>query len=146
MNGAYYSYFLKHHLRAAVHRKRPNLLNSHRIGLHDGVRSHIATLVVNLLRRRNWEILEHPPYCPDMNLCDFDLFAKMKLPLRSVRFITRQAIVAAGGQSVGRLIQDAVDGIHRLPDVWRRVLHIEGDYFAKAAKANNVVLLEICPV
>ncbi|PSN45363.1 hypothetical protein C0J52_06520 [Blattella germanica] len=29
VNGAYYSYFLEHHLRPAVHRKHPNLLNSH---------------------------------------------------------------------------------------------------------------------
>ena len=25
--------------------------------------------------------------------------------------------------------QDAVDDIRRLPDVWRRVLHVGGDYF-----------------
>ena len=33
-------------------------------------------------------------------------------------------------QSVRILVQqDAVDGIRRLPDVWRRVLHVGGDYF-----------------
>ena len=33
-------------------------------------------------------------------------------------------------QSVRRLVQqDAVDGIRRLPDVWRRVLQVGGDYF-----------------
>ena len=62
VNGAYYSYFLEHLLRSPVHRKHPNLLNSHLIVLHDGARSPIAAPVVNLLRRRNWEILEHPPY------------------------------------------------------------------------------------
>ena len=32
-------------------------------------------------------------------------------------------------QSVRRLVQqDAVDGIRRLPDVWRRVIHVGGDY------------------
>ena len=39
------------------------------------------------------------------------------------------AIIAVE-QSVQRLVQqDAVDGIRRLPDVWRRVLHVGGDYF-----------------
>ena len=39
------------------------------------------------------------------------------------------AIIAVE-QSVRRLVQqDAVDGIRRLPDVWRRVLHVGGDYF-----------------
>ena len=53
----------------------------------------------------------------------------MKLPLRGVRFRTRQAIIVAVEQSVQRLVQDAVDGTHRLPDVWRWVLHAGGDYF-----------------
>ena len=56
VNGAYYSYFLEHHLRPDVYHKRPNLL------LHDGFCSRIAAPVVNLLHRWNWEILEHPPY------------------------------------------------------------------------------------
>ncbi|KAJ4430876.1 hypothetical protein ANN_19467 [Periplaneta americana] len=63
-NCAYCSYFLEHHLRPAVRHKRPNLLNSHPIVLYDGARSYIAAPVVDLLRRWNWDILEHPPYSP----------------------------------------------------------------------------------
>ena len=62
-----YNHFLEHHLRPAVRRKRQNLLNSHSTVLHDGACSHISDHVVNLLRRRNWEILEHSPYSPDMS-------------------------------------------------------------------------------
>ena len=109
--------------------ERPNLLDSQPIVLHDSARSHIAARVVNSLRRGNWVIPEHPPYFPDMSPCDFDLFAKMKLPLRGVPFRTRQAIMAAVEQSVRRLAQqDAVDAIRRLTDVWRRILHVGGDY------------------
>ncbi|KAJ4443340.1 hypothetical protein ANN_05008 [Periplaneta americana] len=43
--------------------------------------------------------------------------------------IMGQAIIAPVEQSVRRLVQDAVDGIRRLPEVWRRVLHVGGDYF-----------------
>ena len=40
-----------------------------------------------------------------------------------------QAIIAVE-HSVRRLVQqDAVDGIRRLPDVWRWVLHVGRDYF-----------------
>ena len=54
----------------------------------------------------------------------------MKLPLRGVRLRTTQAIRAAVEQSVRSLEQqDAVDGIRRLPGVWRRVLHVGGEYF-----------------
>ena len=48
VNGAYCSYFLEHHLRPAVHRKHPNLLNSHPIVLNNGACSHKATPVINL--------------------------------------------------------------------------------------------------
>ena len=110
VNGAYYSYFLEHHLRSAVCCKCPNLLNSHSIVLHYVARTLITAPVVNLFRRWNWEILEHPPYSPDMSPCDFDLLTKMKLPLRVVQFRTRQAITAAVEQSIKILVQqDAVD-------------------------------------
>ena len=47
----------------------------------------------------------------------------MKLPLRGFRFRTRQAIIVAVEQTVRKLVkQAAVDGIRRLPDVWRRIL------------------------
>ncbi|KAJ4426769.1 hypothetical protein ANN_26568 [Periplaneta americana] len=58
------------------------------------------------------------------------LLPKMELPLRRVRLRPRQAIIAAVEQSVRRLVQqDTVEGIRRLPEVWRRVLHVGGDYF-----------------
>ena len=38
--------------------------------------------------------------------------------------------IIAVEQSVRRLVQqDVVDGIRRLPDVWRRFLHVGGEYF-----------------
>ena len=64
VNGANCNYFLELHLRPTVRRKRPNLQKSHRSVLHGGARSHIATPLINLLRKWNWEILEHPPYSP----------------------------------------------------------------------------------
>ena len=69
VNGACYSYFLKHHLLPTERRKHPNLLHSHPTVLHDGAPSHIAVPMDNLLRRWNWEILEHHPYSPDSSPC-----------------------------------------------------------------------------
>jgi hypothetical protein len=47
--------------------------------LHDNARAPTADAVEDLLRR--WEILEHPPYSPDISPCDYDPFTKMKEPL-----------------------------------------------------------------
>ena len=37
--------------------------------------------------------------------------------------------ITAVEQHVRKLVQDAVDGIRRLPKEWRWVLHVGGDYF-----------------
>ena len=62
--------------------KRRHLVLQNRIILYDNARSHITAAVTDLLRRWKWEILEHPPYSPDMSPCDYDLFTKVKKPLR----------------------------------------------------------------
>jgi len=41
---------------------------------------------VNLLERWGWEILEHPPYSPDLAPSDFHLFLNTKKHLRAKRF------------------------------------------------------------
>ncbi|KAJ4438167.1 hypothetical protein ANN_14106 [Periplaneta americana] len=67
-----------HHLRPALRRKRRHLVVQNPIILHDNARSHTAAAVKDLLRRWKWEILEHPPYSPNMSPYDYDLFAKVK--------------------------------------------------------------------
>jgi len=76
------------------------LLATNPIILHDNARAHIANVVMDLLRRWRWEILEQPPYSPDMSPCDYDLLAKMKEPLRGIRYDTREAIICAVGRSL----------------------------------------------
>ncbi|KAJ4431732.1 hypothetical protein ANN_20334 [Periplaneta americana] len=66
VNADYYCRFLQHHLRPALRRKRRHLVVQNPIILHDNARSHTAAAVKDLLRRWQWEILEHPPYSPDM--------------------------------------------------------------------------------
>ena len=46
--------------------------------LNDNARNHTAAGVTDLLLHWQWEILEHPPYSPDMSPCDYDLFTKVK--------------------------------------------------------------------
>ena len=38
------------------------------------------------MERRGWEILEHPPYSPDLAPSDFRLFPNMKKHLHAKRF------------------------------------------------------------
>ena len=48
------------------------------IVLHGNARSPTAAAVMELLLRWKWNIMEHPPYSPDMSPCDYVIFAKVK--------------------------------------------------------------------
>ena len=76
-----------------------NLVIQNTIILHHNARSHTAA-VTDLLRRWQWEILEHPPYSPDMSPCDYDLFAKMKEPRRGTRYSTRNERMHVIGKGI----------------------------------------------
>ncbi|KAJ4438033.1 hypothetical protein ANN_13972 [Periplaneta americana] len=76
-----WEYVKHHHLRPALRRKQRHLVVQNPIILHDNARSHTAAAVKDLLRRWKCEILEYPSYSPDINPCDYDLFAKVKEPL-----------------------------------------------------------------
>ena len=65
VNAQYYAAYLQNHLRRAVRRKRPQLQNV--VILHDNAPPHTAMCVMDLVRRWRWEILEHPPYIPDLS-------------------------------------------------------------------------------
>ena len=79
----------------------------------------------------NSDCKKQNPYSPDMSPSDFDLFAKMKLPLGGVRFSTRQSIIAAVEQSLRRLVLGAVDGIRLVVSLMcggRLMLEITSDH------------------
>ncbi|KAJ4426670.1 hypothetical protein ANN_26468 [Periplaneta americana] len=68
------------------------------------------------------EILEHPPYSPDMSPCDYDLFTKVKEPLRGTRYNTRDELIRAIGRSIRNINKDRrADGVRRLPNIWKKV-------------------------
>jgi len=47
------------------------------------------------LRDLHYELLEHPPYSPDLASSDFSLFPILKLFLAGRRFSSNQEVIAA---------------------------------------------------
>jgi hypothetical protein len=43
---------------------------------------HMVQIIQDLLQCWNWEVLDHPPYSPDMHPRDYNLFMKMKETLQ----------------------------------------------------------------
>ena len=94
----------------------------------DSARGH-TTAVTDLLRRWQWERVEHPPYSPDMNPRDYDLFAKPKEALRLIRYNTRDELfLDIGGGSIRNINKDGrTDVVRRLPNIWQKMIN-KGDF------------------
>jgi histone-lysine N-methyltransferase SETMAR len=45
--------------------------------LYDNARPHTSSSMRELLQRYNWEVLDHPPYSPDLASGDFRLFGPL---------------------------------------------------------------------
>jgi hypothetical protein len=60
---------------------------------HDGVPTHTALAVQQVLASRNMTVVLHCPYLPDLALCDF-FFPKIKIKLKGRRFYAIEQIQA----------------------------------------------------
>ena len=60
----------------------------------DNAPAHKSVLALGKLRDLHYELLEHPPYSPDLAPSDFCLFPKLKLFLAGQRFFNQEAIAA----------------------------------------------------
>lgn len=117
-------------LRRRIRRKRPGLLSEGVVFLHDNARPHTASSTVELLQSFKWEVLEHPPYSPDLSPCDFHLFGQLKLALKGVRFNSDTKIKEAIKKWLKE--QDSAffqKGIYGLVRQWRLCVEHDGDYF-----------------
>jgi hypothetical protein len=130
VNAKYYRPFLEYHLRLVVQWKCLHFITgASPLVLHDSARCHVARPVQDLLAQWQWETVEHPPYSLDMSPCDFDLFPKMKEPLRGKRFRSVEEVMQAVGWSLATINRNrSADGIRRLPQIWDKVDYMLGDY------------------
>ena len=70
---------------------------------------------------RFWNIHHSNPMSP----CDYDLFAKVKEPLRGNRSNTGDELFRAIGRSVKNINKDGLaDSVRRLPNIWQKVINM----------------------
>jgi histone-lysine N-methyltransferase SETMAR len=78
------------------------------------------------LRDLHYELLEHPPYSPDLAPSDFCLFRKLELFLAGQRFSSNQEAVA--GYFADLMKNHYRDGIMALAHCWDKCISLKGDY------------------
>ena len=84
------------------------------------------------LRYLHYELLEHPPYSPDLAPSDFYLFPKLKLFLAGQRFSSNHEVTAALEGYFADLTKNHYrDGIMVLEHGWNKCISLKGDYVEK---------------
>jgi histone-lysine N-methyltransferase SETMAR len=73
-------------LREAICWRRPELWPDAWILHHNNNLAHDAFTVLEFLAKKSIMKLDHPPYSPDLALCNFWLFPELKTALKSHRF------------------------------------------------------------
>ena len=79
-------------LGRAVNSKRPEMLSDGIILLHDNAHLHTVNLVRDKLQRFGWKTLQHPPYSPDLDPCDFHIFGDLKKDIRGRQFHSEEEV------------------------------------------------------
>lgn len=112
----------------AVTQKRPNS-RYELILQHDNARPHVAKMTKLAIQDLNWEVLQHPPYSPDIAPSDFYLFRAIANDIRGVTFKSDEDVRIWLGEWFGS--KDQVffrHGIEKLPKRWETVISNDGEY------------------
>jgi histone-lysine N-methyltransferase SETMAR len=85
------------------------------------------------LRDLHYELLEHPPYSPDLAPSDFHLFPKLKFFFAGQRllFSNQEAIAAVEGYFADLTKNHYRDGIMALEHRWNKCIRFKRDYVEK---------------
>jgi len=125
VTASYYGKFLQDVLRLKIRPKKVR----HVLILHDNARPHASGAVSEILEKYGCKVLPNPPYSPDISPPDFDLFPKLKKPLR----VKRVRSIVEVSNEVTRVIrriknEGVLTGIQDLPKRWTAVTKYDGDY------------------
>jgi [histone H3]-lysine36 N-dimethyltransferase SETMAR len=99
---------------------------------HDNASSHTAARTKEFLEAQNIELMDHPPYSPDLAPNDFFLFPHIKNKLRGQRFTTPEEAVEAFKTYVLEVPQSEWQ---KCFDNWfkrmQKCVDLHGEYFEK---------------
>jgi histone-lysine N-methyltransferase SETMAR len=99
----------------------------------DNALAHKSVLAMGKLRDLHYELLEHPPFSPDLTPSDFHLFSNLKLFLAAGQhFSLNQEAIAAVERYFADLTKNHCrDGIMALEHRWIKCVGLKGDYVVK---------------
>lgn len=113
---------------------RASLINRKTVHLqHDNARPHTAKITRDKINALGWRTageVPHPPYSPDLAPSDYHLFRSLQNFLDGKKYNSNDEIKNALLEYFGSKPTNFYEkGIKSLPDRWRKVLNVDGEYF-----------------
>lgn len=131
ITGSYYADQIRR-LREAIKEKRRGKLRAGILFHQDNAPPHKAGVAMAAIRDSGFELLEHPPYSPDLAPSDFYLFPRLKEDLRGNKFFNDGEVMAAVEAFLeGQEKYIFLKGIRGLEKRWSKCVDLEGDYVEK---------------
>ena len=115
--------------RMKMQKNQPQLFVAGSLILHNNAHLRIADVANKQLHDYGWEVLPHAPYSPDISPPDFDLFPKLKEPMRERCFSFLEELPTNVIWAIRHVNESCVlDGIIMLPKHWDLVTEKQRDY------------------
>ena len=117
-------------LKAALNKKRPELVNRKHIIIHQGnARPHVSLITRQKLLQLGWEVLIHLPYSRDITPSGFHLFQSLQNSVNGKNFNSledcKRHLEEFFAQKDKKFWEDR---IMKLPEKWHKVVEQNGEY------------------
>lgn len=131
ITGSYYAEQIQR-LREAIKEKRRGKLSAVVLFHQDNAPPHKARVAMAAIKEAGFELMEHPPYSPDLAPSDFYLFPRLKEHLRGKKFFNDSEVITAVEAYLATQEKDFfLNGIRGLEKRWNKCVDLLGDYVEK---------------
>lgn len=131
INAKYYSNLLIK-LRAKIKELRPGKLSKTVMFHQDNAPAHTARDTMSTIAECGFEIMDHPPYSPDLAPSDYYLFPQLKKKLMGRRFRCDDDVIRATTEFFGAQNKEFYKtGILKLYERWNKCVNLMGGYVEK---------------
>jgi histone-lysine N-methyltransferase SETMAR len=119
-------------LRDAIRRKPPGQLTRRVLLHHDNGRHHTDPATQERIQELQWELLEGPPYSPDLAPSDFHLFGLLRNHLGDKRFVDDGEVKTEVRKWLRQQSKDFyAAGFDALLKRWEKCINLGGGYIEK---------------
>lgn len=106
---------------------------------HDNAPGHRAESTHFEISLLGFELLEHPPYSPDLAPMDFRVFPELKASLRGIRFDSAEELTKQSQIIVSSITEDwYVETYNKWVSRHRKCVDIAGDYVEKVRRSLDL--------